>query len=93
MGSFDPKSAVNVGGEVGFQLLHGVMAVGWQEGRPFSGSSEFFVSLNLWIQSLLVSVIPGHQLNGVDNEGVIGSGEKVSRHIDALLVLNDEMEF
>ena len=25
---FDPESAVNVSSEVGFQLLHGVMAVG-----------------------------------------------------------------
>ena len=41
---------------------------------------------------MLVGEIPGRQLNCVDDEGVVGSGEEISRHIDAFLVLNGKVE-
>ena len=41
---------------------------------------------------MLVGKIPGRQLNCVDNEGVVGSGEEIVRQINALLALNDEVK-
>ena len=80
------------GYEVGFQLLHGVTTVGRQERWPSSQSSEFFESLDIRIQSLLIGEIPGCKLDGVDGEGGVGPRNEVSWHVDTLLVLKDEVE-
>ena len=53
---------------------------------------ELFESLDFWIQQLLISEIPGCQLNCVDYEGVVGSVEEISGHIEAFLVLNNEVK-
>ena len=56
------------------------------------GSPEFLESLNFRVQSLLVSEVPSSQLNGVDDQCVIGPREVIGRHIDAFFVLDDEVE-
>ena len=64
-----------------------------QEGRPLSCGSERLERLDLKVQTLLVCQVTSGKLYGLNLKIQSGSREKISRHVDALLVLNDKVEF
>ena len=81
---------MDVSGEAGFLLLHGQSDVGvvW----PTTGRLEFDEGPDFWVLVLVVSHAGGGQVDGVHLKFESRPGEKVCRHVDAFLVLNDEIK-
>ena len=88
----NPEPPMDIGGEAGLFLLHGQSDVAAEVVWPTTRSPEFDEGPDFWVLVLVVSHAGGGQVDGVNLKFESRPGEKVGRHVDAFLVLNDEIE-
>ena len=89
----DPESSVNVGGEAGFFLLHGRPDVTVKVVWPSTCGPKLNESPDFRVPILVVRHAGGREVDGMNFKFKSRTREKISRHVDAFLVLDHEVEF